>query len=487
MLATFRERLASPEFRAELKSATIAFVITSLLFGSSLLCLVLGFLIQLLPAYNVDLLAEVLFALSLGLAAIAGVYVIPRLARRVRMELARLDISYAPTQETAFFVLLTVVVALSAFNTGNNLLYLIFAILISVIVASGIVSESMLRGLTVGLRFPEHIHAGQAAVLEVSVANQKHLVPSMSLTVGVRVSQKAGPRLPARDTVKRWWTWRGKSPNKPQNSSPADTTKMDNLAHFVIVGPRARVRQTIEHRFPARGQYNITGFTVTTKFPFGFLQKTRRFAASGTIVVYPAVDAAVSVPKALSEALGARETNRRGLGADLYAIRQYRDGDRRRDIDWKATAKTRRLMVRDRLREDERRVTVRFDPRPARDLSDAELAAFETGVTYAASLLNRLVKSGVLVRLVTPEAATEFGNTPRHLHDMLRILAVVEPRREVSATGSAPNLPTREPAPEVVFAWNGLPAGGPVLARISFDDLPLADDLKPEDKAKKDV
>ncbi len=488
MLATFRDRLASPEFRAELKSATIAFVITSLLFGGSLLSLVLGFLIQLLPANNVDRLAEVLFALSLGLAAIAGVYVVPRLARRVRMELARLDISYAPTQETAFFVLLTVVVALSAFNTGNNLLYLIFAILISVIVASGIVSESMLRGLTVGLRFPEHIHAGQVAVLEVSVANQKYLVPSMSLTVGVRLSQKAGPRTADRAAAKRWWTWRGKkSRNTSQDSPPADTTKLDNLVHFVIVGPRARVRQTIEHRFPARGQYDITGFTVTTKFPFGFLQKTRRFAASGTIVVYPAVDAAVSVPKALSEALGARETNRRGLGADLYAIRQYRDGDRRRDIDWKATAKTRRLMVRDRLREDERRVTVRFDPRPGRDLGDAELAAFETGVTYAASLLNRLVRSGVLVRLVTPEAATEFGNTPRHLHDMLRILAVVEPRREVSATGSAPNLPTREPVPEVVFAWNGLLAGGPVLARISFDDLPPADDLKPENKVKKEV
>lgn len=377
------------------------------------------------------------------------------------------------------------VVALSAFNTGNNLLYLIFAILISVIVASGIVSESMLRGLTVGLRFPEHIHAGQAAVLEVSVANQKYLVPSMSLTVGVRLSQKAGPRTTAQAAAKRWWPWGGKPQNKPQDRPRVEAAKLDNLVHFVIVGPRARVRQTIEHRFPARGQYNITGFTVTTKFPFGFLQKTRRFAASGTIVVYPAVDAAVSVPKALSEALGARETNRRGLGADLYAIRQYRDGDRRRDIDWKATAKTRRLMVRDRLREDERRVTVRFDPRPARDLSDAELAAFETGVTQAASLLNRLVKSGVLVRLVTPEAATEFGNTPRHLHDMLRILAVVEPRREVSATGSAPNLPTREPAPEVVFAWNGLPAGGPVLARISFDDLRPADDLKPENKVKK--
>lgn len=101
MLATFRERLASPEFRAELKSAAITFVITSLLFGGSLLALALAFLAQLLSIY-LAWLAEWLFILSLVLAALAGLYVVPKLARRVRMELARLDISYAPTQETAF-------------------------------------------------------------------------------------------------------------------------------------------------------------------------------------------------------------------------------------------------------------------------------------------------------------------------------------------------------------------------------------------------
>lgn len=480
MLEQLRARFASPEFRAELRSAAIAFVITSLLFGTSLLSLALAFVAQSASLYR---LAEVLFVLSLGLAVIGGLYIVPKLARRVRLELARLDISYAPTQETAFFVLLTVVVALSAFNTGNNLLYLIFAILISVIVASGIVSESMLRGLTVGLRFPEHIHAGQAVVLDVSVANQKYLVPSMSLTVGVRLAQKAGPRTADQSqTSKRRW-WRNKPPHRPATAA----TTLDSLVHFVIVGPRAKVRQTIEHRFPVRGQYEITGFTVTTKFPFGFLQKTRRFAAFGTIVVYPAIDAAISVPRALLEAPGTRETNRRGLGADLYAIRQYRDGDRRRDIDWKATAKTRRLMVRDRLREDERRVTVRFDPRSARDLGDAELAAFETGVTQAASLLNRLVKSGALVRLVTPEASTEFGNTPRHLHDMLRVLAVIEPGPETPGGEALPAFQAREPAPEVIFAWNGLPAGGPVLARIAFEELRPADRVQPSDDGKKAV
>lgn len=464
MLQRLRDRLAAPDFRAELKRAAVAFVVTSLLFGGSFLALFLAFTAQFIRLYTV---AQILFVAALVLALVGGLYIVPKLARRVRMELSRLDISYAPTQETAFFVVITVIVALSAFNTGNNLLYLIFAVLISVIVASGVVSESMLRGLSVGLRFPEHIYAGQATLLDVSVANEKHLVPSMSLTVGVRLVQKAGPAAApsgAAPQRRRWFRRREAQP---------PTDNIDNLAHFVTVGPRAKVRQTVEHAFPTRGRYEIVGFTVATKFPFGFLQKTRRFAASGTLVVYPSVDAAAPLPAGLSEALGERETNRRGLGADLYAIRQYRDGDRRRDIDWKATAKTRKLMVRDRMREDERRVTVRFDPRPPRELTDADLAAFEAGVTRAASLATRLAKSGVPVRLATPDAATEFGGTPRHVHDMLRILAVVEPRQRDAppppAAGVRRNV--RDAGTEIVFAWDGSPATRGAATVVKFDDL----------------
>lgn len=461
MLQRLRDRLAAPDFRAELKRAAVAFVVTSLLFGGSFLALFLAFTAQFIRLYTT---AQVLFVAALVLALVGGLYIVPKLARRVRMELSRLDISYAPTQETAFFVVITVIVALSAFNTGNNLLYLIFAVLISVIVASGVVSESMLRGLSVGLRFPEHIYAGQATLLDVSVANEKHLVPSMSLTVGVRLVQNAGPETVAPPQPRRWFRRRAAQPG---------ANAIDNLAHFVTVGPRAKVRQTVEHAFPARGRYEIVGFTVATKFPFGFLQKTRRFAASGTLVVYPSVDAAAPLPAGLSDALGERETNQRGLGADLYAIRQYRDGDRRRDIDWKATAKTRKLMVRDRMREDERRVTIRFDPRPPRELTDADLAAFETGVTRAASLATRLVKSGVPVRLATPDAATEFGVTPRHVHDMLRVLAVVEPRRRDAATPPAAGVRrnVRDAGLEVVFAWDGSPATRGAATVVKFDDL----------------
>ncbi|OYT73893.1 MAG: hypothetical protein CFK52_00635 [Chloracidobacterium sp. CP2_5A] len=458
MFQRLRDRLAAPDFRAELKSAAIALVIASLLFGGSFLSLFLAFTAQSLGAYAG---AQYLFIAALALALIGGLYVVPKLARRVRLELSRLDISYAPTQETAFFVLLTVVVALSAFNTGNNLLYLIFAILISVIVASGIVSESMLRGLSVSLRFPEHIHAGQAALLDVSVANEKYLIPSMSLTIGARLTQKAGaPAASAEPPARSRWGWRRKA--KPLAAS------LEGLAHFVIVGPRAKVRQTIEHTFPARGRYEIVGFTVTTKFPFGFLQKTRRFTASGAIVVYPPVDAGAPLPAGLSDALGARETNQRGLGADLYAIRQYRDGDRRRDIDWKATAKTRKLMVRDRMREDDRRVTLRFDPRAPRELTRDDMAAFEIGVARAASLATKLAKSGALTRLVTPDAATEFGNTPRHVHDMLRVLAMIEPQTAAPAANGARRV-AGEAGLEVVFAWT-VPATERGAA-VAFEDL----------------
>src|SRR5260221_717820 len=47
------------------------------------------------------------------------------------------------------FLILTVGIGLGALNTGNNLLYLLLGLQLATIVASGVLSESVLRGLRV--------------------------------------------------------------------------------------------------------------------------------------------------------------------------------------------------------------------------------------------------------------------------------------------------------------------------------------------------
>ena len=52
----------------------------------------------------------------------------------------------------------------------------------------------------------------------------------------------------------------------------------------------------------------------------------------------------------------------RGRGHELHSLREYVPTDSARFVDWKVSARTGHMMVREYAREDERRVMLVFDP-----------------------------------------------------------------------------------------------------------------------------
>ncbi|HKE03779.1 MAG TPA: DUF58 domain-containing protein [Blastocatellia bacterium] len=84
-------------------------------------------------------------------------------------------------------------------------------------------------------------------------------------------------------------------------------------------------------------------------------------------------------------------------------MRQYLSSDHHHHIDWKATAKTSQLMVREFTREDDWRVTIMFDARTEKELGPTPEFAekFERGVMLAASLISHFARAGAETRLIT--------------------------------------------------------------------------------------
>ncbi len=119
-------------------------------------------------------------------------------------------------------------------------------------------------------------------------------------------------------------------------------------------------------RFPRRGLYAQRGVGISTRFPFSFLTKTRMIALNREVLVFPSVEATDEMFEVLPMITGELETNQRGRGSDLYRIRDYEPEDSARHVDWKATAKSGELKVREYTREDERRVCIIFDNPRAR-------------------------------------------------------------------------------------------------------------------------
>src|SRR5215216_5383027 len=89
------------------------------------------------------------------------------------------------------FVCIYTVVAFAAWNTGNNLLFLVFSVLSSALFVALAAGRVGLRDLVVTARFPDHIFAGDPAPVIVTVNNTKRLLPSLSVTVEARERAEA--------------------------------------------------------------------------------------------------------------------------------------------------------------------------------------------------------------------------------------------------------------------------------------------------------
>ncbi|MEK6324161.1 MAG: DUF58 domain-containing protein [Acidobacteriota bacterium] len=422
----------------------------------------LAFIIALLSSAAADQqstrLAAVAAAISLVLALIGALYIIPRLARNVRLEVLRFAIRTSFTVEGLLFVVFLVIIGFAAWNNGNNLLYLVLSAMIAFLIAANLIARISLADVSIQLRFPDHIFAGEPANISVTLLNHKRFMPSYSLMV--EALSEAGEEEDDEEEDKSRAAKeapRRKAERKASGGAPAPRSGLGKLAYFVLAPARSSARQRTEHTFERRGRYPITGFRIATKFPAGFFKKWRRIDAAGEILVYPKPQPLDDFYHALPMLAGQIQSHARGSGDDLYAIRRYHPSDHMRYIDWKATAKSSAMMVRDHMREDEWRLTIVFDTALPAGIAPRSIAwdnskkrtdaaaeesrshstsldtndfreRFERAVLMAASLANHFILERAEVELITTEQHNVASSSGQeHLYKILASLATLQP------------------------------------------------------------
>ncbi|HEY0728345.1 MAG TPA: DUF58 domain-containing protein [Pyrinomonadaceae bacterium] len=351
-------------------------------------------------------LAGIAAIVSLVIALLLTIFIVPPLARSARVEVANLDFPFEPTSGGGVFLVIIIVVGFAAWNTGNNLLFLVFSLLCSTLFVGWVAARTSLRDLTVSARFPDHIFAAEPAPVIVTVRNTKRLLPSFSIFVEARGPSSEPPERPnaRRRYVKRL------------------------LAYFSYVPHHASAEQRVEQLFPKRGHVLIDGFELSTRFPFGFFRRRRRLRARDVdIIVYPKPEVISDKLHLLPMYAGRIPSLRRGAGHDLFSMRDYQAQDDLRHIDWKATARSRRLTVREFTSEDERRITIVLDTRLRGEPNEELRQRFEKGVVQTASLLKHFIEERAEVRLVLGDEVGPFGSGTEQLYRCLRRLALVTP------------------------------------------------------------
>ena len=341
--------------------------------------------------------SSALFALAI--AAWVAVTLVPTLAKRTPLRWIGYKMEYKISRAGWLYFGATLLVALAALNTGNNLLFLILACLVSVILMSGVLSSISLAGIELRIDLPEHIFAGQTVRAAVELHNEKLTLPSFALRVEAAV----------------------------QKNAPA-AALLETPVFFPYLPRQQRMKQSVPVTFLQRGLHVQDTFRIVTRFPFGFLQKSRRVALKSEALVYPSVESNSELSEIFPGLEGSIESYSKGRGQDLHALRNYLPTDSASHVHWKASARAGSLMVREFAREDDCRVLLVLDPHPGESAATGNLnERFERAVTLCAGIAWHFYERNAYLQFRSADIETFLAPAEENIFPILRYLAIAQP------------------------------------------------------------
>ncbi len=384
-------------------------------------------------------LAGIAAAVSLVFVFLIIIFVIPPLARNASAEASQLNLPFEFTTGGAVFIGLMVIVAFAAWNTSNNLLFLVLSFITAALIVGFLAGHFGLKKLDVKMRFPETVYANEPTPIVVSLHSRKRFFPTFSVVAEVRGSRPRAEDLNERlkELLPEKWAERISRP-------PLIKHTLDYFAHVPHSG---KIENQLDHLFERRGKFEIKDFELSTKFPFALFRHRRRLPAQrAEIVVFPEHQIIETEMLQTPLETGNVTSRKKGIGRDLIGMREYQPLDDLRHIDWKATARANKMIVRDFAAEDELRVCIILDTRIRK--SDAENAIplrtqienSQLGVSTSESrlrvdeavaktsfLLDHFNKKGAEIRFITNDHIGDSGIGRAHFFEAMRIAATVEP------------------------------------------------------------
>lgn len=275
----------------------------------------------------------------------------------------------------------------AGFNTGNNLFYLVFTLLAASELVGFLAAGSVLRHVQLEVITPRRGSVGASLRVTLRLRNKSRWLPLPALR----------------------WRLRSNRGDEGEVLTPALHAGGSGAA-------------TCRLRPGRRGWFDLEAIETETGFPVGLSRRTVRFRPTARTLVLPR--ATRLHDRGLGKRKGdlKRRAHPRGGGDEPVDARDYRPGDDARTIDWKASARTERLILRERRGESLRALEVRLDR------SGNPGPAFEQRVSTAAGAAVSALGRGLPVGFTSDEIELAPGSGPTQRRRILEYLAVVEPR-----------------------------------------------------------
>jgi len=188
-------------------------------------------------------------------------------------------------------------------------------------------------------------------------------------------------------------------------------------------------------RAKARGDFRFDGVQLRLHSPLQLWWQSRVAGEAQDVRVFPnfaplAKFAMFSADQA-SRLVGAHLRRRRGEGTDFHQMREYRIGDSLRQIDWKATARARRLISREYQDEKNQQLVLLLDTGRRLMARDGELAHFDHVLDAALVVAYLALRQGDAVGLLASGGAGAWVPPRRGvgaIDELLRATYALQPQ-----------------------------------------------------------
>ena len=210
-----------------------------------------------------------------------------------------------------------------------------------------------------------------------------------------------------------------------------DAVPEDGIAIPPVPAGRS-ARATLGLRCGRRGEQRLRGWRAETDFPLGLLNARRVLWSESAVLVYPRFTplARLELPTGRRyQPGGVALASVVGESTEFIGNREYREGDSLRDIDWKATARMQRPIVREYREEYFLRVAVILDTHVPAGAPAARREDFERAVSICAAVGDSIARQESIVDIFAAGPDLYHlvaGRGLAYLDQILDILACVE-------------------------------------------------------------
>jgi uncharacterized protein (DUF58 family) len=305
-----------------------------------------------------------------------------------------------------------------------NLILLIAGLAAGPMVGSIFVSAGMLRKLRISRRVSSYVFSGDPLVIDYTLDNDRRLSAGLALILTDEMT-----------------------PEDRLVTGPAGLTPM---AFFPRVPSRSKARVRWQGVAPRRGKYRFRTLDLSTRSPFGLLERRLAISSWATLTVYPTIGQLGRRWQHIHrEASETRRGTRHDLSAqqqEYHGLRDYRPGDSPRWIHWRTSARLGQPMVKEFEQQHEQDLAILLDPWLPRTKTTAEQReTLELAIKFVATICFDTCRHPgrrVLLGWTGPSPGVRQGPaTVKLLHEMLDQLAMIRPSQEGSISSLLDVIP----------------------------------------------